>query len=171
MKKQLLIVTVLGSFKAYTVDNSRLHSTPRLKMIEHFHPEQPRLKMTDKSSDLAGSHRAQAGRGSASIGERHNIKLEERKRLIRQLAKRLNALMGDGEVDSCYLAASKEIDRQILGALAPGAQAKIKRNLPVDLMKTSKEKLLGYFGLHPEKPPVHGARSLSGATRGYRTLV
>ena len=170
MKKQLLIVTDLGSFKAYTVDNSRMHTTARLELIEHFSPEQPHRKMADKLSDLAGRYRAQVGKGSTSIGERHNIKLEERKRLIRQLAKRLNVLMGDGDVDSCYLAASKGIDQQILGALSPVAHAKIKRNLPADLIKTSKEKLLGYFGLRPEKPPVSGARSMNGATRGFRTL-
>ena len=39
MKKQLLIVTDLGSFKAYAVDNSRLNTTPRLELIDHFDPE------------------------------------------------------------------------------------------------------------------------------------
>ena len=168
MKKQLLIVTDLGSFKAYAVDKSHLHSTARLELIEHFNPEQPQRKMADKLSDLAGRYRAAGGKASTPFGERHNIKLEERKRLIRQLAKRLNVLIGDGDVDSCYLAASKGIDQQILGALSPVAHAKIKRNLPVDLIKTSKEKLLGYFGLRPEKPPVPGARSMNGATRGFR---
>jgi hypothetical protein len=140
-------------------------------LIEHFNPEQPHRKMADKLSDLAGRYRAQAGKGSSSIGERHNIKLEERKRLIRQLAKRLDVLMSDGDVDSCYLAASKGIDQQILGALSPAAHAKIKRNVPVDLIKTSKAKLLEYFGLHPEKPPVSGARSMNGAMRGFRTAL
>src|SRR3989475_474372 len=171
MKKQLLIVADLGSFKAYAVDNSRLHSTARLELIEHFNPEPPHRKMTDKLSDLAGRYRAAVGKGSTSIGERHNIKLEERKRLIRQLAKRLNVLMGDGDVDACYLAASKGIDQQILGALSPAVHAKIKRNLPADLIKASKEKLLNYFGLRPEKPSVHGARSMNGAARGFRTSL
>ena len=171
MKKQLLIVTDLGSFKAYAVDNSHLHSTARLELIEHFNPEQPHRKMGDKLNDLAGGYRAAGGKGSTPFGERHNIKLEERKRLIRQLAKRLNVLIGDGDVDSCYLAASKGIDQQILGALTPVAHAKIKRNLPVDLIKTSKEKLLGYFGLRPQKPPVPGARSMNDPIRGFRTSL
>src|SRR6266540_6626666 len=146
MKKQLLIVTDLGSFKAYAVDNSHLHSTARLELIEHFNPEQPHRKMADKLSDLAGRYRAQAGKGSSSISERHNIKLEERKRLIRRLIKRLDVLMRDGDVDSCYLAASKGIDLQILSALSPAAHAKIKRNVPVDLIKSSQANLLEYFG-------------------------
>ena len=119
----------------------------------------------------AGRYRAPGGKGSTPFGEQHNIKLEERKRLIRQLARRLNLLMGDEDVESCYLAASKGIDRQILGALSPAAHAKIKRNLPADLIKTSKAKLLHYFGLRPEKPPVSAARSMNGAGRGFRTSL
>jgi hypothetical protein len=168
MKKQLLIVTDLGSFKAYAVDNSRLHSTARLELIEHYNPEQPHRKMADKLSDLAGRYRAPGGKGSTPVGERHNIELEERKRLIRQLAKRLDVLMSDRDVDSCYLAASKGIDQQILGALSHVAHAKIKRNLPVDLIKTSKTKLLEYFGLRPERPSAAGARSMNGARPGVR---
>lgn len=171
MKKQLLIVADLGSFKAYTVDNSPLHSTARLELVAQFSPEQPHRRMSDKLSDLAGRYRAPGGKGSTPFGEQHNIKLEERKRLIKQLAKRLNVLMGDGDVDTCYLAASKGIDQQILEALSPAVQAKIKRNLPVDLIKTSKEKLLDYFGLRPEKRPGSGARSLNGTARGFRTSL
>ena len=171
MKKQLLIVTELGSFKAYTVDNSRMHTTARLELIEHYTPKQPLRKMADKRSDLAGRYRAPGGKGNTPSGERHNIELEERKRLIRQLAKRLDVLMGDGDVESCYLAASKGIDQQILGALSNVAHAKIKRNLPVDLIKTSKAKLLEYFGLRPEKPAVPGALSMYGSRPGVRSSL
>ena len=168
MKKQLLIVTDLGSFKAYIVDQSGLDTMPRLELIEHFNPEQPHLKMADKLSDLAGRYRAAGGKASTPFGERHNIKLEERKRLIRQLAKRLNVLMGDGDVDSCYLAASKGIDQQILDALSPAAQAKIKRNLAADLIKASKAKLLEYFGLRPEKRPGPASRFMNDGMRPAR---
>src|SRR5438093_1102040 len=54
MKKQLLIVTDLGSFKAYAVDNSHLHSTARLELIEHLNPDPPHRKMADKLSAMAG---------------------------------------------------------------------------------------------------------------------
>ena len=163
MKKQLLIVTDLGSFKAYAVDNSRLNTTPRLELIDHFDPEEPHRKIADKVSDLAGRYRALGEKGGTPRGERHNIELEERKRLVRRLSDRLNALMGDSGVDACYFAASKGIDHQILEALSPAAQAKIKRNLPADLIKASKKQLLDYFGLRPEKRPVPGATAGNGA--------
>jgi|ERR1051325_9969484 hypothetical protein len=171
MKKQLLIVTDRGSFKVYTVDNSRLHRTARLELVEQFNVEEPHRKMTDKLSDLAGRYRAPGVKGGMPFGERHNIQLEERKRLVRQLSRRLNVLMSDREVDSCYLAASKEIDHQILGALSPAAQAKIKKNLSADLLKASKEKLLDYFGLRPEEQRAAGGSSVNGGSRSFRAAV
>ena len=168
MKKQLLIVTDLGSFKAYTVDQSGLDTMPRLELIEHFNPDEPHRKIEEKNSDLAGRYRAPGAKGAAPFGERHNLELEERKRLLRRLSGRLNALMADGEVGSCYLAASKGIDQQILNALSPAAQAKIKRNLPADLIKASKAKLLEYFGLRPEKRPGLASRFMNDGMRPAR---
>ncbi len=171
MKKQLLIVTDLGSFKAYTVDNSRLNTTPRLELIEHFIPPEPHRKIADNLSDLAGRYRSAGAKGGATFGERHNIELEERKRLIRQLAKRLNRLMDDAEVDYCYLAAGKEINQQVLAALSPAAQARVKKNMPADLIKASKGKLLDYFGLRREKRPVLTPRLAKGAIPQFRPVL
>src|SRR5438128_9551721 len=165
MKKQLLIVADLGSFKAYAVDNSRLHSTARLELIEHFNPEQPHLRMADKLSDLAGRYRAPGGKGSTTFGERHNIKLEERMRLIRQLARRLNVLMGDGDVDACYLAASKGIDQQILGALSPSRPPRTKGNFPFTSSKTRKKNCPVTFAFVPKSPQAPGRLRLT-ARRG-----
>ena len=162
MKRQLLIVTDLGSFKAYAVEDSQMNTTPRLELIEQFTPEEPHRRMTDKLSDLAGRYRAPGTKGGSLFGERHNIELEERKRLVRRLSGRLNALMGDGDVDGCYFAASKGIDHQILGALSPAAQAKIKKNLSADLIKASKAKLLDCFGLRKARRPLPGGHTLDG---------
>ena len=71
MKKQLLIVMDLGSFKAYTIDNSPLNTTPRLELIEHFTPEEPHRKIADKLSDLAGRYRAPGAKGGSPWGDRH----------------------------------------------------------------------------------------------------
>ena len=65
-----------------------------------------------------------------SDGERHNIELESRKRLVRQLAQRLNALVRGKEVERCLLAASREINHQLLEELEPQVRAKIEKNVP-----------------------------------------
>jgi hypothetical protein len=80
-----------------------------------------------------------------SDGERHNIDLERRKRLVRQLAQRLNSLMKTAGIERCYLAASREINHQLLEELDAGIRARIEKNLPADLTKTDKSELLRHF--------------------------
>jgi hypothetical protein len=80
-----------------------------------------------------------------SDGERHNIEFEKRKRLARRLAERVNALMRRDDVDICYLAASKEINHQILEEVEPRLRAKIEKNLAADLTKINKSELLQHF--------------------------
>ena len=80
-----------------------------------------------------------------SDGERHNIELESRKRLVRQLARRLNALAGAEEIDRCFLAASKEINHQLLEELDPPVRAKIQKNVPADLTKIEHTDILRHF--------------------------
>lgn len=149
MKNKWLLVAGLGSFKAYRVDASRFMRGPRLELMEAFDNADAHDRLTDKVTDLAGRFPKGAGpngaNGAMSYGERHNIELEQRKRLVRRLTERINALMGREDFESCYLAVSKEINHQILAELEPRHRAKIEQNLPADLTKTDKSELLGHF--------------------------
>lgn len=80
-----------------------------------------------------------------SDGERHNIELESRKRLVRQLAQRLNILARSQEIDRCFLAASKEINHPLLEELDPQVRAKIAKNVPADLTKLARCDILQHF--------------------------
>ena len=77
-------------------------------------------------------------------GERHNIELEMRKRLVRQLARRFNALARVKGVERCLLAASKEINHQFLDELEPEVRAKIRKNV-ASLTKLERTEILGHF--------------------------
>ena len=80
-----------------------------------------------------------------SDGERHNIELESRKRFVRQLALRLNALARSQDVDRCFLAASREINNQLLEELEPQLRAKVAKNVSADLTKLGKTEILSHF--------------------------
>jgi hypothetical protein len=80
-----------------------------------------------------------------SDGERHNIELEARKRAVRQLAQRFNALARRPEIERCLLAASREINHQFLAELEPQVRAKIEKNLSADLTKLDRAEILRYF--------------------------
>jgi hypothetical protein len=118
--------------------------------MEAFDNADAHDRLVDKVSDLAGRFpKGMVANGAAggvmSQGERHNIALEQRKRLTRRLAERLNVLMRRDDFDTCLFAASKEINHQLLGELDPAARAKIEVNVAADLTKIDKSQLLQHF--------------------------
>ena len=49
------------------------------------------------------------------------------------------------DVERCLLAASREINHQLLEELEPQVRAKIERIVPSDLTKVERARLLSYF--------------------------
>ena len=80
-----------------------------------------------------------------SSGERNDLVLEERRRLIKQVAARLEAQLAADDVESCRFAAASEINRQILDEVSPRARGKIVANVAGNLVKTDKAELLQRF--------------------------
>lgn len=158
MKNTLLVVTDLAGFKAYRLENGRLSRTPRLELLEEYINAGAHERLVDQVSDLSGRFPRSTGgpnlTGAMSDGERHNIEREQRKRLVRQLAQRLSALMLKAGVERCYLAASREINHQLLDDLDPRVRARIEKNLHADLTKTDKAELLRHFEAVPPPPPA-----------------
>jgi hypothetical protein len=146
MKNTLVVVADLACFKAYKVDQNQVQRTPRLELIEHFANPQAHEKTTDQVSDASGRFRlGSAPGGVMSDGDRHNSDLEQRKRLVRQLAQRLNTVARDQGFERCLLAASKEINRALVDALDPALRALIEKNIPADLTKIERAQILAYF--------------------------
>ena len=149
MKKTLLVVIDLGCFKAYHLENNQPKQSPRLELLEEFNNADAHGKLMEKVTDSSGRFPRNAGvsnaTGAMSDGERHNIMLESRKRMVRQLAQRLNALARSKEVERCLLAASREINHQLLEELEPQVRAKIEKNLAADLTKLERAEILRHF--------------------------
>lgn len=149
MNNTLVVVSDLGGFKAFRLDNDAQYSSPRLELLEQFNNAGAHGRLVEQVTDLAGRFPRTTGTagetGGMSDGERHNIELEQRKRHVRTLAHRLNSIMRDSEVKRCYFAASREINRALLDELDPQARGKIEKNLSADLTKVAKSELLGHF--------------------------
>ncbi len=143
------MVTDLGCFKAYRLENHHLNQSPRLELVEEFNNADAHGKLVDKVTDLAGRFPRRTGgpnaSGAMSDGERHNIELETRKRMVRQLAQRFNALARGPEVERCLVAASREINHQLLEELEPQVRAKIEKNVAADLTKLERAEILRHF--------------------------
>lgn len=149
MKNTLLVVTDLACLKAYRIDARPEYSMPRLELVDEFHSSEVHARLTDKVSDQSGRFPRGGGppngAGAMSAGERHNIELEQRKRQVRRLAGRLQTLVSNAGIERCLLAASKEINHQLLEELPVQARGKIQKNLAADLTKLEKSDLLEHF--------------------------
>ncbi len=149
MKNTLVVVTDLGCFKAYRLENNHPNHTPHLELVEEFNSADAHEKLVEKVTDLSGRFPHSSGvagtRGAMSDGERHNIELESRKRLVRRQAQRLNALASKPEVERCLLAASREINHQLLEQLDPPVRLKIEKNVPANLTKLERAEILRHF--------------------------
>ena len=145
----MVVVAELGGFKAYRVENNNhLAREPRLEILEQYENAEAHGHLVDKVSDLSGRFPRGTGTkagGAMSDGERHNIELETRRRLVRQLAHRLNTLARGQDIERCFLAASKEINHQLLEELDPQLRAKIEKNIPADLTKLERAEILRRF--------------------------
>ncbi|HWV99598.1 MAG TPA: host attachment protein [Candidatus Acidoferrum sp.] len=149
MKNTLVVVAELGGFKAFKVENNNhLAREPRLEFLEQYENAEAHGHLGDKVSDLSGRFPRGTGTkagGAMSDGERHNIELESRRRLVRQLAQRLNTLARGQEIERCFLAASKEINHQLMEELDPQVRAKIEKNISADLTKLERADILRRF--------------------------
>ena len=149
MKNTLVVLTDLACLKAYRLENHQPNQQPRLELVEEFKNADAHGKLVEKVTDLSGRFPRSTGgpnaTGAMSDGERHNIALESRKRMVRQLAQRLNALVRSNEVERCLLAASREINHQLLEELEPQVRAKIEKNVLADLTKLERAKVLSHF--------------------------
>jgi hypothetical protein len=145
MKNTLVVVADLACLKAYKLQESQVARTPRLELVDHYENADAHGKLVDKVTDLSGRFSRGGTAGAMADGERHNIELEMRKRLVRQLAQRVNNLARDNGIERCLVAFSREINAQLIEELDPRVRAKIERNLAADLTKLDKTELLRHF--------------------------
>src|ERR1700757_4650225 len=99
MRNKLVIVTDRGCLKAYRVEYDEQSTHPRLELIESFNTTDAHGRLSDKLTDAAGRFAGGTAnvKGVRTFGERHNIKLEMDKRVVRYLAGSVNDLVKRGK--------------------------------------------------------------------------
>lgn len=148
MNDTVIVATDLGNFKAYRLHRTDMN-TPRLEMIEEMDFVDGHGKLGDKQTDQAGRYKVPTQSMAMSYGERQKIGLELRRRLIKQAAEQLRDVVTKREVETCYFAASSEINEQILDEAGPEVRRKIEKNVGCNLTNVEKGELLRHF-LEPE---------------------
>jgi len=149
---RLVVLTDLGTFKAFRLEEDRPdrpNSTPRLQPVDAYETSKGDDRIGRQLSDQAGRFKTGGQHGTATndgaTGERHNINLENHRRSIEQIADKMSELLSDGEFESCYFAASDEINNRIVERLSPQIRAKIEKNLHCNLVNAPNDELLKHF--------------------------
>jgi hypothetical protein len=141
----LLIAADLGTLKAYRLEFTP-QNTPRLEELETVALEEAHAKVVELVTDLAGRRAAPMQKEwAAPLSDDHNLTLELRRRLIRQLATRIECLIQGSEYQNCWLAAPQEITHQIVDELTPSVRQRIKRVIPCDLTRATPKEVLDQF--------------------------
>lgn len=147
MKSEFLVVADLGCLKAYAIHYDPLDITPRVEPVDAFYPLAAHTRISEELSDQAGRFpkggAPQGGPAGQSIGERSTLEREERRRLAKLLAEKIEELTRDHH--NFFFAAPKEINAQIVSELSSECREKIRRNLPLDLTKIERSELLERF--------------------------
>jgi hypothetical protein len=80
-KSNLVIAADLGLLRAYRVVQGVTDRRPHLELVEELKPENAHQKLSDQVTDEAGRFPKGGGtghvQGDLSVGERHNLELEQ----------------------------------------------------------------------------------------------
>lgn len=145
MKDKLIIVVDLGLMRAYRVDVTP-QKTRRLEPLQEIVLAEAHTRLKDRVTDLAGRHGAPTQKNrSAPMTDDHNLKLEEKRRLIRRIAGHIADLIQQNAKNGCWLAAPKEINLQLLNEIAPAVRQRIQKCVPGDFTKLSPPEVLEHF--------------------------
>ena len=146
---KIVILTDLGRLVAYKIltDPNGLES-PRAEIISCLECPDAYTKTSERVSDSAGRFR-RAGKVAngtrAGYGEQHNMKTENKRRLVKMAAEHINKLLSAEGCPPWHLAAAKGINNTLVNSLAPPIRAMLKKNLKADLTNLKKAEVISRF--------------------------
>ena len=143
---KIIITADLGHFRVYKVTKEPMESA-RTTLIVSYDSLDAHGRLGDKLSDEAGRFGVGGGKNGAAkgYGEPHNIKNETRKKLIKIIAQDINKIISRENCEKWYLAVPKKINKQVIDNLKPSVKSRLARNIPADLTKVEKSKILSQF--------------------------
>jgi len=152
----MIVVADLGELKVYMVESSEAinrqdssqvsHSQQHgdykesaiLKSIKDINYIEPHLRVQDKVSD-------NKGRFGISSGERHNMKIEMKSRILKAISEDILKLVEENKPHQIYFAFPKETNKQIMEKFEPKVKEAIVKNITLNLTKTDQNMILSHF--------------------------
>lgn len=142
----LIVVVDMGRFKAYRVSKDPLGSR-KLELIVSRDIPEAHERISDRVTDALGRF----GRGEAAGGvskgtsDPNSLEAELERRIIRDIAQEINALVQKEGNRRWSFAAPEAIFGQIADLLSPESKSLLAASLKANLTKATKEDLLERF--------------------------
>jgi len=154
--QSIIIVADLGQLKAYRVVTTTGIDPQESMQVSHVNRSGNEKKSTNLElifdADYLEAHTRvsedmsdKTGRFKASTGEPHNMLLEKERRGLKQIADDINTLIAKEAPSKWCLAFPKETNPQLKKLLDVQLAQKLVKNIPSNLTKINKSKLLSHF--------------------------
>jgi hypothetical protein len=144
LENTIIIVADLGELKAYKIHENdgslsgEFENSYRLEMIVDENFIEGRKKMSEIMSD-------NTGRMIHDVLEEHNALLEKDKKVLKDIVHTIEDIVTDYEPNEIFLAFPKEHNHELFEKLRDDVKDLVVKNIPSDLVKTDKSKLLSHF--------------------------
>ena len=138
MLPKLIVITDLQHFKLFETKKDPL-GRESLELIGSVESSDTHKRLSEKVSDQHGNFKSVGGSGA---GEDHNLVLEWERRRVKEIGKQIADALEKHTHETWGLAAPKAINNQIVALLNDADKKSMKKNLHLDLIKTSNDKLL-----------------------------
>jgi hypothetical protein len=144
LENTIVIVADLGELKAYEVHKNEgivgneIKISHSLEMINDENFIEGRKKISELMSD-------NTGRMIHDTLDEHNAIEEQENRTLKDIAQNIEAIVTQIKPKQVLLAFPKEHNHQLMNILNKSVQLLIVKNLPLDLVKTDKNKILSHF--------------------------
>jgi hypothetical protein len=147
MSRKLIILSDLGSLKAYCVTRDEITEEQRIDLLQGYDSLEGHERISEVLTDQAGRFPTGNGIGSGQMshGDRNHLEQEIKNRIVRQLAHDISEIVLREEPDTWYFAANNEIDGKIIDALDASVRQKLSKRVRSNLTKVKKEELLNHF--------------------------
>ncbi|QSR87338.1 host attachment protein [Candidatus Methylacidiphilum infernorum] len=149
MRLDIIIVADLGQIKAFKVIRDELTAHSHVQLIDDQIIEMGRKKLKDIDTDKQGEFAVVSYplTGERSVGERHNEKLEIRRKLICELSKIIGQIIKKYNPSAWALSAPAEILPRIIENLDQATKKNLIKTISADLTKIDKTEILQRFGV------------------------
>jgi hypothetical protein len=142
---ECVLVADRGELKWFELESAADRS-PSLQLRKVLSISEARKKDQDRFSDAAGAfpNLSTQGQGN-STAERLSLEEETDLRIFRKLGRRMTEWLREADSPPWAFAAPAEINPAILREVEPAVRAKLRLNLPRDLVHASPRELLSRF--------------------------